>query len=120
MIPALIAAVASMVGAITAAIFMDDRNRRLCIFGVVVGTAGTFLSVCLYPEIVRPTLTCLVYILAILVIGITTKVTGIPTQVSRAVVHLRRRRHHQNAGGGTGDFVAVDIATRRRTPADRD
>jgi hypothetical protein len=55
-----------------------------------------------------------------LVIRIVTKETGIAAQVTRAVVHLQRRRHHQNAESGTGDFAAVDIATRRRTPADRD
>jgi hypothetical protein len=127
MIPALIVAVASMVGAIIAAIGavlshqeMDDRNRRLCVFGVVAGIVATLLSVGLNPEIIQPTLKCLASILAILAIGIATKVTGIATKVTRAVVHLRRRRHHQNAGGGTGDFAAVDIATRRRAPADRD
>jgi hypothetical protein len=127
MIPALIVAVASMVGAIIAAIGavlshqeMDDRNRRLCVFGVVAGIVATLLSVCLNPEIIQPTLKCLAFILAILAIGIATKVTGIATKVTRAVVHLRRRRHHQNAGSGTGDFAAVDIATCRRAPADRD
>jgi hypothetical protein len=119
MIPALIAAVASMVCAIIAAIFIDDRNRWLCIFAMVLGTAATLLSVCLNPEIFRPTLAWLVDILVILAIGIVTKVTGI-ARVTRAVVHLWPRRHHQNAGSSTGAFAAVDIATRRRPPADRD
>jgi hypothetical protein len=95
MIPALIAAVASMVGGTIAAIFMDDRNRRLCISAVVLGTAAALLSVGLNPEIIRPTLTCVEYLLAILVIGIAAKVTGIAAQATRTVVRLWRRRRHQ-------------------------
>ena len=98
MIPALIAAIASMVVAIIATIAvvshqdMDDRKRRLCISAVVVGMAATLLSFCLNPEIIRPTLTCLAYVLAILAIGIAAKVTGITTKMTKVVVHMRRQR----------------------------
>ena len=44
MIPALIAAVASMVLAVVGHQEMDDRNRRLCSSGVVVGMAATLLK----------------------------------------------------------------------------
>jgi hypothetical protein len=98
MIPALIATVASMVVAIIATIavvghrVMDDRDRRLCISGVVVGTAAALLNVGLNPEIFRRTLTCLAYVLPILAIGIAAKVTGIATKMNKAFVHVRRQR----------------------------
>ena len=98
MIPALIAAIASMVVAIIATIAvvshreMDDRNRRLCSSGVVVGIAAIVLSFCLNPEIIRPTLTCLAYVLAILAIVIAAKVTGIATKMTNVVVRVRRHR----------------------------
>lgn len=92
MIPALIAAVASMVVAVVGHQEKDDRNRRLCSSGVVVGMAATLLSFCLNPEIIRPTLTCLAYVLAILAIGIAAKVTGIATKMNKVVVHMRRQR----------------------------
>ena len=98
MIPALIAAVASMVVAIIATIAvvshreMDDRDRRLCISGAVVSTAAALLNVGLKPEIFRPTLTCLAYVLAILAIGIAAKVTGITTKMTKVVVRVRRHR----------------------------
>jgi hypothetical protein len=103
MIPALFAAVASMVVAIVAFIAvvshqeMDDRNRRLSICAVVVGTVATLLSVCLNPEMIRPILTCLAYVLAILVIGIAAKVAGVATKVSRVVVQVRPKRQRQNS-----------------------
>ena len=93
MIPALIAAVASMVVAIVVSHQeMDDRNRRLCSFGVVVGLAAILLSFCLNPEIIRPTLTCLAYVLAIFAIAIAAKVTGITTKMTKVVVRVRRHR----------------------------
>ena len=89
MIPPLIAAVASMVAAIMIAVVghqeMDDR-KRLCSPGVVVGAAAALLIVCLNPEIIRPTLTCFAYFLAILAIGIAT------TKMTKVVVHVRRHR----------------------------
>ena len=92
MIPALIAAVASMVVAVVSHQEMDDRNRRSCTSGVVVGAAATLLSFCLNPEIIRPTLTCLAYVLAILAVGIAAKVTGITTKMTKVFVHVRRQR----------------------------
>ncbi len=95
MIPALIAAIASMVVAIKAVVShqeMDDRKRRLCSSGVVVGVAAILLSFSLKPEIIRPTLTCLAYVLAILAIVIAATVTGIATKMTKVVVHVRRQR----------------------------
>jgi hypothetical protein len=54
--------------------------------------AATLLSFCLNPEIIRPTLTCLAYVLAILAIGIAAKVTGITTKMTKVVVRVRRHR----------------------------
>jgi uncharacterized membrane protein YvlD (DUF360 family) len=104
MIPALIAAIASMVVAIIATIAvvshqdMDDQKRRLCICAVVVGAAATLLFVCLNPEIIRPALTCLAYVLAILVLGIAAEVRGIATKLAHAVVHLTQRRPPSERG----------------------
>ena len=88
---------------------MDDRNRGLCISAVVVGTAAALLIVGLKPGIIRPTLTCLAYVLAILVIGIAAKVTDIASKMTKVVVHLRGQRQHENAvpdaslpGNGSG------------------
>ena len=83
MIPA---AVASMVVAIIAAIIgavsqqrtRNDRDvaqqeieliRRLSISAVVLGTMAAFLIFCLSPGIIRQTLTCVVYVLAVLSIA---------------------------------------------------
>jgi hypothetical protein len=59
---------------------------------VVVGTAATLLSLCLNPEIIQPTLTCLAYVLAILAVGIAAKVTGITTKMTKVFVHVRQQR----------------------------
>jgi hypothetical protein len=98
MILALIAAVASMALAVVGHQEMDDRNRRLCKSGVVVGIAAALLSVCLNPEIIRPTLTCLAHVLTILVLGIAAKATGIATKLAHAVVHLMQRRPPSERG----------------------
>ena len=58
---------------------------------------ATLLSVCLNPEMIRPILTCLAYVLAILVIGIAAKVAGIATKVSRVVGQVRPKRQRQNS-----------------------
>jgi hypothetical protein len=80
---ALIAAVASMVVAIISAIILavrqqetHDRKRRLCITGVVVGGIAFLLNCCLNPEITRPTLTWVVYVLTVAGIAITTMSTS--------------------------------------------
>jgi amino acid transporter len=89
----ILAAVVSIVVAIMAAIVVavsrqrrtgNDRGlahqamewiRPLSIYAVVLGTTATFLSFCLSPGIIRQTLTCVVYIFAVL--GIALLVTSL-------------------------------------------
>ena len=112
---ALIAAVVSMVAAVTAAVILvlchrEVDERQSWISALVVGALATVLTVGLSPEIIRPALTCLAYLLTISGIAIVTKVTGIATIVTRAVVRWWRQRHYQHAvpdaslpGGSPGE-----------------
>jgi hypothetical protein len=88
MIPAVIAAVVSVVviviGGVTISVARQQRSSRndlirtLSISAVVFGTVATFLIFCLSPETIRPTLTCVTYVLT--VFGIAALVTCVVLQ----------------------------------------
>jgi peptidoglycan biosynthesis protein MviN/MurJ (putative lipid II flippase) len=102
MVLALIAAVASLVCAVVAGVFlavrhrgMDDRYWRLCIWGVAAGIANMVIIFILRPEVMRPTWTSITYIIAIFLVAIV--ISLVLPMVNSFVLRWKRDRDHQNA-----------------------